>query len=109
MSKEFALIGDDPNIKVGHQDEDSLVTIVSPDTDVVQLASVAQGDGSPAVDVVAPHSGLGEHGLTTNLDCGFVEGTPRAHWPTVARLVWSLFVVVENEAVDARLQLFNRR
>ena len=109
MSKEFAFIGDDPNVEIGDQDEDSLVAVGSPNTDVVQLSSVAQGDGPPVVDVVASHSGLGEHGLTTDLDRGFVEGTPRAHGRTVARLVWSLFVVVENEAVDARLQLFHRR
>ena len=101
MAKQLSLVGGDANVEVGHQDENSLASIGTAYAGVVQLAAVAQRDRSPAVDVVAAHSRFSEHRLSTDLNRGPVECTPRAHGGTVARLVWSRLVVIEHEAVNA--------
>ena len=78
MAKQFSLVGDDANVEVGHQDENSLAPIGTAHADVVQLAAEAQRDRAPAVDVVTAHSRFGEHRLSTDLNRGLVECTPRA-------------------------------
>jgi hypothetical protein len=39
MSNEFPIDGDHPNVEIGHQDEDALTLVTSPDADVMELLS----------------------------------------------------------------------
>ena len=49
--------------------------------------------------------GVGEDGSAVEDRDGFVEPAPGVHGWTTARLVWPLFVVEVDEAVDLGLEL----
>jgi hypothetical protein len=50
----------DPNVEIGHQNEHSPVAKRSSDTDLMDVAAIAQGDQSLVVDLIAAHFDLGE-------------------------------------------------
>ena len=45
-------MGQDPDVEVGDEDQDGGAGVVSADSDVVELAVVAEGDSSDLVDAV---------------------------------------------------------
>jgi hypothetical protein len=53
VAEEFAVLGDDADVSVQGEDEDSGAGVWSVDADVVQAAVVAQGEGAVGVDPVA--------------------------------------------------------
>lgn len=60
VANEFAVFGDDANVEIGHQDDDSLSPIAPTETDVVECAPVAQGRAAGVVDVVVTNASLRE-------------------------------------------------
>jgi hypothetical protein len=60
MSQWFAFVGDDANVEIGHQNDDSLVAMGPTHADVVEFAAVAQRDRSPVINVVATKPGPGQ-------------------------------------------------
>jgi hypothetical protein len=59
LAEEFAVGGDDPDVKVGGQDEDAGSGVAAADADVVEPAVVAEGDHSAGVDLVAADAVVG--------------------------------------------------
>ena len=52
LSEEFAVLGEDADIEVGDEEQDPGSGVASADSDVVELAVVAEGDSSHLVDAV---------------------------------------------------------
>jgi hypothetical protein len=59
----LAVFGDNPNVEIGHQNDDAASSVATAESDVVQALSVAQGDGAGIVDAVVTHAGFGEERL----------------------------------------------
>lgn len=50
LADQFTVVGDDANVEVGHQDSHPTPSIASPETEVVQRSSIAQGHAAGVVD-----------------------------------------------------------
>ena len=109
VANQLAVFGDDANVEIGHQNDDSLFSIAPSETDVVKCASVAARHTAGVVDAIVTDPGLREETLTGERGRCFVEFTPSPHRRTSSCLMRSLLVVVENEAVDLTLQLLDAR
>ena len=42
VAQEFAILGDDEHVKIGHQDDDALVSMSPTHADVVELPAIAK-------------------------------------------------------------------
>src|ERR1700683_2559923 len=74
-----ALLIDDPDIQVSHQDQDSFATMFTAYSHVVELRPVAKSEGSGLVDAVSADLGMSEQRLSVYFDGGLVESAPSAH------------------------------
>lgn len=63
MVEQLAVFDDNPNVDVGHQNDDAASSVATAESDVVQALSVVQGDGAGIVDAVVTHAGFGEERL----------------------------------------------
>ena len=57
--EEFPVFGEDPDVEVGDEDEDSGAAVAFTDPDVVESAVVAEGDSACFVDAVFSDSEVG--------------------------------------------------
>lgn len=57
-AKEFAVLGNDPDVSAGHEEKDTFVGVGGSDADVSKSAAIAQGDGPGLVDAVMTNAVL---------------------------------------------------